>query len=178
MSQNIFAGLCVCVRLCKGVSREHSSCVCVCFYMCVWVWAMNVPCEGVWKRPDAGCQALLCLSSPSNLPPRSRPRWWMTANEKFPLLDCRLQPAAVRGPAICFPLQGPAGAFGLGLGFGYAGSSMGLERQPGVEAGWAELTNLWLTNEAKEIMFIFNKTENMVHQSGLTFVGNLLKFSL
>ncbi|AWP06594.1 Hypothetical protein SMAX5B_018728 [Scophthalmus maximus] len=39
------------------------------------------------------------------------------ANEKFPLLDCRLQPAAVRRLAICFPLQGPAGALGSGPGF-------------------------------------------------------------
>lgn len=38
----------------------------------------------------------------------------MTANKKFPLLDCRLQPAAVKGSAICFPSPGPAGASGSG----------------------------------------------------------------
>lgn len=132
--------------------------VCVCFYMCVWMRAMNVPCEGVWKRPDIGCQAFLCLSSPS--PPTAPSRWWMTANEKFPLLDCRLQPAAVRGLAICFPLQGPAGALGSGPEFWllWQRDRATETARPGGRVGCRGMNNpLKLTNETEEIMFISTK---------------------
>lgn len=142
---------------CAGVSKNLSPWAYVCvFYM--QVWALNVSCEGVWKRPDAGCRTLLCLSS--TLPPSHRlPRWWMTPNEKFPLLDCWLQPAAVTETAICFPLQGPVGAHGLDLGFGYVGSTnCQASSQGGLHRN--EPTHLW-NRQIKRIKCLFSTNLEM-----------------
>lgn len=128
--------------VCVWVSKAHSSCVCMCFYMCVWARAMNVPCEGVWKRPDARCQALLCLSSPSS-PPGPDDGWRRMRSFLSWTADCSRLPSEDRPSA--FHCRGRQGPLVLGLGFGCTGSTMGLQRQPGLEAGWAaeEWTILW-----------------------------------
>lgn len=94
----VYACVSVCVRMwtrvcvCNYKQEPFLMCMHVCFYMCAWVRAMNVPCIRAWERPDTVCQPLLCLSS--SLVPRtllhSRSQWWMMANGKFPLLDCWL----------------------------------------------------------------------------------------
>lgn len=96
-------------------------CVCACvFYM--WVWALNVPCRGVWKRPDAGCQAFLRLSPLQPVPSRSltddgwqRMRSFLSWTADWSRLPVEEQPSAFhwRGE------QRWGGGWGVGFGPGF-----------------------------------------------------------
>lgn len=115
----------------------------VCFHMCVRGWAMNVP---MWRRLKEARHrvsglglSVLPLSSSSSC---SQARWWMTPNEKFPLLDCWLQPAAVKRNHHLLSIAEAGGALSSGpvLGLFFPpcfGSWTEQQRNPGLQASRA-----------------------------------------
>ena len=134
-SECVCVCVCVCACVCVCVHSPLPMCMCVFLHVCMSVsheCAMRRRLKEARRRVSGVALSFLPLSSH-----RSRPNdgWRRMRSFLSWTADCSRLPSEDQPSA--FHCRGRRGPLVLGLGFGYFGSVMGLQRQPGLEAGWA-----------------------------------------
>lgn len=148
----------------------------VCFHMCVWGWAMNVP---MWRhlkearRRVSGLGLYVLPLSSSFSSPRSDDGWHRMRSFLSWTADCSRLPS--KETAICFPLRRPVGPSVLDLFWGFFFPSLPwqLDRaaeksRPAGERSCRGKNRLKLINETQEMLLILNPTGITINQPGST----------